>query len=73
MCAGIVYGGCPSIRNYSMSQRKDAKNSRNYLVKCTCPHCNQQSEHSFSRVQKGAMLMCPRCSKLFSQGKTAFA
>lgn len=56
-----------------MSQRKDSKGRRNYLVKCNCPHCSQSSEHSFSRVQKGAMLMCPHCSKIFHQDKTAVA
>ncbi|MGN2425081.1 YnfU family zinc-binding protein [Klebsiella electrica] len=48
-----------------MSDRKDSKNRRNYLVKCTCPHCSQDSEHSFSRVQKGSRLICPYCHKLF--------
>jgi aspartate carbamoyltransferase regulatory subunit len=48
-----------------MSDRKDAKSRRNYLVKCTCPNCSQDSEHSFSRVQKGAQLICPYCHKLF--------
>lgn len=48
-----------------MSERKDAKTRRNYLVKCSCPNCSQDSEHSFSRVQKGAQLICPYCHKLF--------
>lgn len=56
-----------------MPQRKDSKNNRNFLTKCTCPHCSQQSEHSFSRAQKGAALMCPHCSKIFHQDKAAFA
>lgn len=56
-----------------MPQRKDSKNNRNYLVKCTCPHCTSQSEHSYTRVQKGSALMCPHCSKIFSQDKATFA
>lgn len=48
-----------------MSERKDAKTRRNYLVKGSCPNCSQDSEHSFSRVQKGAQLICPYCHKLF--------
>ncbi|MDU4232074.1 MAG: hypothetical protein E7I02_29655, partial [Klebsiella grimontii] len=24
-----------------MSERKDAKTRRNYLVKCSCPNCSQ--------------------------------
>ncbi|WP_346014251.1 YnfU family zinc-binding protein [Kosakonia sp. SMBL-WEM22] len=73
MRSRIVYGCRPFIRKKSMSQRKDSKNRRNYLVKCSCPHCSQHSEHSFSRVQKGAMLMCPHCSKIFHQDKNALA
>ncbi|MGE0970285.1 YnfU family zinc-binding protein [Klebsiella sp. WOUb02] len=42
-----------------MSDRKDSKTRRNYLVKCACPNCSQESEHSFSRVQKGAQLDLP--------------
>lgn len=49
-----------------MSERKDAKTRRNYLVKCSCPNCSQDSEHSFSRVQKGAQLICPYCHKFSS-------
>ncbi|MDU2496006.1 MAG: hypothetical protein E7D19_09625, partial [Klebsiella grimontii] len=26
-----------------MSERKDAKTRRNYLVKCSCPNCSQDS------------------------------
>ncbi|STE45633.1 Permease, cytosine/purine, uracil, thiamine, allantoin family [Escherichia coli] len=48
-----------------MSERKDSKSRRNYLVKCSCPNCTQESEHSFSRVQKGALLICPHCNKVF--------
>ncbi|GJL36626.1 hypothetical protein TUM17576_34460 [Enterobacter hormaechei] len=73
MHAGIVYGYSPFIRKDPMPQRKDSKNNRNYLVKCTCPHCTKQSEHSFTRVQKGLSLMCPHCSKLYNQEKTALA
>ncbi|MCW9790593.1 YnfU family zinc-binding protein [Escherichia coli] len=46
-----------------MSERKNSKSRRNYLVKCSCPNCTQESEHSFSRVQKGALLICPHCNK----------
>ncbi|EOA7716168.1 TPA: putative zinc-binding protein YnfU, partial [Escherichia coli] len=31
-----------------MSERKNSKSRRNYLVKCSCPNCTQESEHSFS-------------------------
>ncbi|HGY1164921.1 YnfU family zinc-binding protein [Citrobacter freundii] len=48
-----------------MSDRKNNKSRRNFLVKCLCPNCTAQSEHSHSRVQKGAMLICPHCNKLF--------
>ncbi|XTZ36824.1 YnfU family zinc-binding protein [Salmonella enterica] len=53
-----------------MSERKDSKNRRNYLVQCACPNCSQKSEHSFSRVQKGSNLMCPYCSKIFQPSKS---
>ncbi|MDU2939882.1 YnfU family zinc-binding protein [Superficieibacter sp. 1612_C1] len=49
-----------------MSERKNSKTRRNYLVKCPCPNCSQLSEHSFTRVQKGVKLICPHCSTLFS-------
>ncbi|WP_074184080.1 YnfU family zinc-binding protein [Klebsiella pneumoniae] len=49
--------------------RKNSKNNRNYLIKCTCPSCTNQSEHSYTRVQKGSALMCPHCSKIFTQDK----
>lgn len=52
-----------------MQQRKNSKNNRNYLIKCTCPNCINQSEHSYTRVQKGSALMCPHCSKIFTQDK----
>ncbi|HGU2009091.1 TPA: putative zinc-binding protein YnfU, partial [Escherichia coli] len=26
-----------------MSERKDSKSRRNYLVKCSCPNCTQES------------------------------
>ncbi|WP_454520477.1 YnfU family zinc-binding protein [Citrobacter koseri] len=48
-----------------MSGRKDTKNRRNHLVKCFCPACSKDSEHSFMRVQKGTQLICPYCSTLF--------
>ena len=48
-----------------MSERKDSKSRRNYLVKCTCPNCTHQSEHSFARLQKGSLLIYPHCNKVF--------
>ncbi|WP_264971587.1 YnfU family zinc-binding protein [Klebsiella variicola] len=51
----------------------NAKNNRNYLIKCTCPNCINQSEHSYTRVQKGSALMCPHCSKIFTQDKLPLA
>ncbi|MCU6671587.1 YnfU family zinc-binding protein [Enterobacteriaceae bacterium H4N4] len=49
-----------------MSGRKNTQATRrNHLVKCPCPSCSKDSEHSFSRVQKGAQLVCPYCSTLF--------
>ena len=56
-------------RKESMSEQKNAKKTRNYLVTNQCPKCAKNSEHSFSRVQKGAMLMCPHCSQLFQPVK----
>ncbi|HGF0147538.1 MULTISPECIES: YnfU family zinc-binding protein [Klebsiella] len=56
-----------------MQQRNNSKNNRNYLIKCTCPNCTNQSEHSHTRVQKGSALMCPHCSKIFTQDKPPFA
>ncbi|WP_312946390.1 YnfU family zinc-binding protein [Superficieibacter sp.] len=53
-----------------MPGRKDSKARRNHLVKCSCPDCAQLSEHSFTRVQKGAQLMCPHCNKLFLPSQT---
>ncbi|MDE4726893.1 YnfU family zinc-binding protein [Klebsiella pneumoniae] len=52
---------------------KNSKNNRNYLIKCTCPNCINQSEHSYTRVQKGSALMCPHCSKIFTQDKLPLA
>ncbi|HHC4648987.1 YnfU family zinc-binding protein [Klebsiella pneumoniae] len=69
----IVYGCGPFIRKCHMQQRKNSKNSRNYLIKCTCPNCINQSEHSYTRVQKGSALMCPHCSKIFTQDKLPLA
>ncbi|TKV21837.1 hypothetical protein FDX01_05835 [Citrobacter sp. wls613] len=48
---------------------KKIQTNRNYLVKCTCPSCSKDSEHSFSRVQKGSQLVCPFCSTLFKSLK----
>ena len=48
-----------------MSGRKNAQARRNHLVKCQCPGCSKDSEHSFSRVQKGSQLVCPYCNMLF--------
>ncbi|MGX5026327.1 YnfU family zinc-binding protein [Enterobacter asburiae] len=48
-----------------MSGRKNAQLRRNYLVKCPCPNCAKDSEHSYNRVQKGSQLVCPYCSALF--------
>ncbi|MFM3293689.1 YnfU family zinc-binding protein [Klebsiella pneumoniae] len=69
----IVYGCGPFIRKCHMQQRKNSKNNRNYLIKCTCPNCINQSEHSYTRVQKGSALMCPHCSKIFTQDKLPLA
>lgn len=41
--------------------------------KCSCPNCTQESEHSFSRVQKGALLICPHCNKVFQTNLKAVA
>ncbi|HHA2138825.1 TPA: YnfU family zinc-binding protein [Enterobacter bugandensis] len=48
-----------------MSARKNTQFRRNYLVKCPCPNCSKDSEHSYNRVQKGAQLVCPYCCALF--------
>ncbi|ENX4417993.1 YnfU family zinc-binding protein [Enterobacter asburiae] len=48
-----------------MSGRKKTQSHRNHLVKCSCPNCSKDSEHSFNRVQKGAQLVCPYCHVLF--------
>ncbi|MCJ5459546.1 YnfU family zinc-binding protein [Klebsiella pneumoniae] len=42
---------------------------RNDLLIRTFPSCTNQSEHSYTRVQKGSALMCPHCSKIFTQDK----
>ncbi|EOT5501735.1 YnfU family zinc-binding protein [Citrobacter koseri] len=52
-------------RKQTMSGRRDTKNRRNHLVKCPCPACSKDSEHSFTRIQKGTQLICPYCSTLF--------
>lgn len=49
-----------------MSERKDAKTRRNYLVKCSCPNCSCDSEHSFSRVQKVRNSFAPTATNSFS-------
>lgn len=48
-----------------MTVRTKKQTNRNYLVKCPCPNCSKDSEHSYSRVQKGSPLVCPFCSTLF--------
>lgn len=48
-----------------MSGRKNTQARRNHLVKHPCPNCAKEAEHSHSRVQKGALLVCPHCSTLF--------
>ncbi|MFG6091592.1 YnfU family zinc-binding protein [Enterobacter soli] len=53
----------------SMSARKNTQSRRNYLVKCPCPSCSKDSEHSYNRVQKGAQLVCPYCSTLFKSSQ----
>ncbi|WP_439411834.1 YnfU family zinc-binding protein [Enterobacter ludwigii] len=60
-----VYGDSRLNQEMPMSGRKNTQFRRNYLVKCPCPNCSKDSEHSFSRVQKGAQLVCPHCSTLF--------
>lgn len=35
-----------------MSERKNSKSRRNYLVKCSCPNCTQESEHSFQEYKR---------------------
>lgn len=52
MFSYLVYCIRPFIQEKPMSERKNSKSRRNYLVKCSCPNCTQESEHSFSRVQK---------------------
>ncbi|MEQ6279852.1 YnfU family zinc-binding protein [Kluyvera cryocrescens] len=52
-----------------MSGRKNTQSRRNHLVKCSCPNCSKDSEHSFSRVQKGSQLVCPYCSTLFKSAQ----
>ncbi|MCE1430032.1 YnfU family zinc-binding protein [Enterobacter cloacae complex sp.6700816] len=51
------------------SGRKNSQFRRNYLVKCSCPNCAKESEHSFTRIQKGAQLVCPYCSALFKSSQ----
>lgn len=69
----LVYCIRPFIQEKPMSERKNSKSRRNYLVKCSCPNCTQESEHSFSRVQKGALLICPHCNKVFQTNLKAVA
>ncbi|MCO7360999.1 YnfU family zinc-binding protein [Enterobacter mori] len=55
-----------------MSARKNTQFRRNYLVKCPCPNCSKDSEHSYNRVQKG-LSWCAHtavlCSNLPSASK----
>ncbi|WP_308537639.1 YnfU family zinc-binding protein [uncultured Kluyvera sp.] len=53
----------------SMSGRKNSQQNRNYLIKCLCPNCSKNSEHSFIRVQKGSQLVCPYCNTLFKSSQ----
>ncbi|WP_400168714.1 YnfU family zinc-binding protein [Escherichia coli] len=55
-----------------MSERKDSK-SHNYLVKCSCPNCTQESEHSFSEYKKVPFSICPHCNKVFQTNLKAVA
>ncbi|MCF6949655.1 YnfU family zinc-binding protein [Klebsiella pneumoniae] len=55
----------PDPRNFN--QRVSL--GRNDLLIRTFPSCTNQSEHSYTRVQKGSALMCPHCSKIFTQDK----
>jgi len=64
-----VYRCRPLYQEMPMSGRKNSQTRRNYLVKCPCPNCSKDSEHSFSRVQKGSQLVCPFCSTLFKSSK----
>lgn len=64
-----MYRYNPLQQEIPMSTRKKTQTNRNYLVKCTCPSCSKDSEHSFSRVQKGSQLVCPFCSTLFKSLK----
>ncbi|MFN1131605.1 MULTISPECIES: YnfU family zinc-binding protein [Lelliottia] len=52
-----------------MSDRKDGKARRNFLIKCPCPNCTKDSEHSYTRVQKGSLLVCPYCSTMFKSNQ----
>lgn len=47
------------IQEQPMSGRKNSQLRRNYLVKCSCPNCAKESEHSFTRIQKGPNLSVP--------------
>jgi hypothetical protein len=55
-----------------MSARKNTQFRRNYLVKCPCPSCSKDSEHSYNRVQKGLSWFAHTaalCSNLLSASK----
>mgnify|MGYP007087752757 CR=1 FL=1 len=52
MFSYLVYCIRPFIQEKPMSERKDSKSRRNYLVKCSCPNCTQESEHSFQEYKK---------------------
>lgn len=56
-----------------MTERKNVKKARNYLVTCQCPKCEKNSEHSLTRVQKGSTLICPHCNQLFQPAKNVAA
>jgi len=75
----VLFGGeackvaCQFNRKEPMTERKNVKKARNYLVTSQCPKCEKNSEHSFSRVQKGSTLICPHCNQLFQPSKNVAA
>lgn len=69
LCRLYVYCSGPFELEKSMTARKNTQSRRNYLVKCPCPICSKDSEHSYNRVQKGAQLLCPYCSALFKSSQ----
>lgn len=64
-----MYGSRPITQEMPMSDRKDGKARRNFLIKCPCPNCSKDSEHSYTRVQKGSLLVCPYCSTMFKSNQ----